>query len=72
MPVILNPDFVFMNEVTTVTVQPCTSKAKQWFEKHVQTEPWQWNNGVLVVDPRYAPVLREAVKAQGFVVAGRD
>jgi hypothetical protein len=42
--------------------------AKQWFEKNVQSEPFQWFGDSLVVDHRFAWALGKGMKDAGFTL----
>jgi hypothetical protein len=38
------------NEQGLILFRPVTPAGRAWLEAHVQVEPWQWQEGVLVVD----------------------
>jgi hypothetical protein len=44
------PDVIVENQKGLVLFRPVTPAGRAWLETHVQVEPWQWQEGVLVVD----------------------
>lgn len=50
-----------------VLVRPETPAAHRWLRKHVAGES-TWSDGQLVVEPRYAPELVEAMRGAGLEV----
>lgn len=59
-------DFEVRNHGTIILFTPLTDEARQWLEEHVASEPYQWFDGSLSVDHRYAPGLREQIDEAGF------
>ena len=49
-------------------VQPVTQEAKDWIEKNVQTEDWQWFGTALCVDQHYIESLLRGMQDDGLVI----
>jgi hypothetical protein len=42
--------------------------ARQWLDENVVSEPWQWVQGALCAEPRFARDLLVEVEAAGFEI----
>ena len=62
-------DVLARDEGTIVEFMPVSRAAKQWFNKNVQSESWQWLGDWLCVDHRVAPDLIAGLEEDGLVVA---
>ncbi len=45
--------------------KPLTDAGRDWLHEHTETESWQWWNGALVVEHRYAGQLALAAVEKG-------
>jgi len=65
----ITPDVLVCNEGTVFVFCPLTSRARQWIDENVLTEPWQWFGNALVVEQRYAWGLGQGMKDAGLRLA---
>ncbi len=61
-------DVLVENQGTIWVFRPLSDEAQEWIDEHVQSEPWQWFGGGLVVDHRYGPPLAEGMQEAGLVL----
>jgi hypothetical protein len=61
------PDVLVANAFTTFVFTPMTVRAKEWFDEHVESEPWQWLGASMVVETRYGWGLAAGLKAAGLL-----
>jgi hypothetical protein len=61
-------DVELCNGGTVFLFRPVTKPAQEWFADNVESEPWQWSNGSLGVDHRYAEDLLDGIASAGFDV----
>jgi hypothetical protein len=62
------PDVLVSNAFTTFVFTPLTTRAKEWVEANVHSEPWQWLGASLVVETRFACGLAQGMKDAGLVL----
>jgi hypothetical protein len=61
-------DVLVADAFTTFVFTPMTARAKDWFDEHVESEPWQWLGASMVVETRYAWGLAAGMKDAGLVL----
>ena len=62
-------DFQIADHGTIISIRPLSEAARQWVEENVVAEPWQWLNGALCAEPRFARDLVEEIAAAGFEIS---
>lgn len=62
-------DVVVTPNGSVVGFRLITPAAHEWVEENVQSEPYQWLGGSLVVDWRFAASLRDGMEAAGLLVS---
>jgi hypothetical protein len=59
-------DVTIINEGSLIGFQLNTLAARQWFEKNVGADGWQWMGTTLWVDRRYAHPLADGIAEAGL------
>ena len=62
-------DFLIADHGSIITIRPASEAARQWLSENVVSEPWQWLDGALCVDPRCARDLIDEIAAAGFEIS---
>ena len=62
-------DFQIADHGTVISVRPLNEAARQWLQENVVSEPWQWVEGALCVEPRFARDLIVEIEQAGFTVS---
>ena len=47
-------DFQIADQGSIFLIRPLTEAARQWLDENVVSEPWQWVEGSLCVETRFA------------------
>ena len=53
---------------TIISIQPLNEAACQWLDENVVSEPWQWVQGALCVETRFARDLVNEIEEAGFEI----
>jgi hypothetical protein len=61
-------DFSISDHGTVISIRPRNEAARQWLDENVISEPWQWVQGALCVEVRFARDLIIEIEQAGFVV----
>ena len=61
-------DFQIADQGTIILIRPLNAAARQWLDENVVSEPWQWVQGALCVETRFARDLLSEIEEAGFVV----
>lgn len=62
-------DFSISDQGSIFLIRPLNEAARQWLNENVVAEAWQWAQGALCVETRFArDLVREIVEA-GFEVS---
>jgi len=61
-------DFQITDQGTVFLIRPLDETARQWLNENVVSEPWQWVQGALCVEARFARDLIIEIEQAGFVV----
>jgi hypothetical protein len=61
-------DFSISDHGTVISIRPLNEAAPQWLDENVISEPWQWVQGALCVEVRFARDLIIEIEQAGFVV----
>lgn len=61
-------DIQLHNEGSLVGFLPLTEEGRTWLREEVQAEPWQFANGVLLIDHRMAAPILEAASDDGLIL----
>jgi hypothetical protein len=61
-------DFQITDQGTIILIRPLNAAARQWLDENVVAEPWQWVQGALCVEVRFARDLIIEIEQAGFVV----
>ena len=61
-------DFSISDHGTVISIRPLNDVARQWLDENVVAEPWQWVQGALCVDARFARDLIIEIKEAGFEI----
>jgi hypothetical protein len=62
-------DFQIADHGTIICVRPLNDAALQWIDENVVSEPWQWVQGALCVEARFARDLILEIEEAGFEIA---
>ena len=62
-------DFQIADRGTIICVRPLNDAAHQWLYQNVVSEPWQWVQGALCVEARFARDLIIEIEEAGFQIA---
>jgi hypothetical protein len=61
-------DFQIADQVSIFLIRPLTEAARQWLDENVVSEPWQWVQGALCVETRFARDLIIEIEEAGFEI----
>ena len=61
-------DFQIADRGTVFTIRPLNETARQWLDENVVSEPWQWVQGALCVETRFARDLIIEIEEAGFEI----
>jgi hypothetical protein len=61
-------DFQIADHGTIISIRPLNPAARQWLDENVVSEPWQWVQGALCVETRFARVLVVELEEGGFEI----
>lgn len=61
-------DFIVTDYGSFASVHPRTALAREWIDRNVASESWQWRDDSLCVDGRFAANLVAGMVAAGFEV----
>ena len=62
-------DFQISDHGTVITIRPLSEAARQWLDENVVAEPWQWLDGALCAEHRFARDLVDEIAAAGFEIS---
>jgi hypothetical protein len=65
-------DVHVLDQGSMVIFVPLSEAAQNWFKENVSSESWQWVNGGLCVDHRYARDLIEGLVSAGMELEGME
>src|SRR5204862_8065397 len=65
----LMSDFQIADHGTVISIRPLNEAARQWLEENVVSEPWQWVQGALCVEARFARDLLREIEEAGFEIS---
>ena len=61
-------DFQIADYGSIISIQPLNGAARQWLYENVVSEPWQWVEGALCVEARFARDLIIEIEEAGFEI----
>ena len=61
-------DFQIADQGSILLFRPLTEAARQWLDENVVAEPWQWVQGALCVEARFALDLIIEIEEAGFEI----
>jgi hypothetical protein len=61
-------DFSISDHGTIFLIRPLNEAACQWLDENVVSEPWQWVQGALCVEARFARDLIIEIEQAGFEI----
>jgi hypothetical protein len=56
------PDLLVRNDFTIWVFTPMTTRGRVWLDSHLDSAPWQWVGGALLVDHRMGQELIELAR----------
>ena len=62
-------DFSISDHGTVISIRPLNELARQWLDENVVSEPWQWVQGALCVEARFARDLIIEIEQAGLTVS---
>ena len=62
-------DFQIADHGTVISIRPLNDAARQWLAQNVVSEPWQWVQGALCVEARFARDLVLEIEEAGFEIS---
>ena len=62
-------DFQIADRGSIISIRPLNEAARQWLDENVVSEPWQWVQGALCVEARFARDLIIEIEEAGFEIA---
>jgi hypothetical protein len=62
-------DFQIADHGSIISIRPLNEPACQWLQENVVSEPWQWVQGALCVEPRFARDLLIEIEEAGFEIS---
>jgi hypothetical protein len=65
-------DFQITDQGTIILIRPLNAAARQWLDENVISEPWQWVQGALCVEARFARDIIIEIEEAGFEVTRRS
>ena len=60
--------FQIADQGTIILIRPLNKTARQWLDENVVAEPWQWVQGALCVEARFARDLLIEIEEAGFSI----
>lgn len=66
----IQPDLLFTNHGSVVTLQPLTDTGKEWVKDNIPLEDWQSSERI-AVEPRYVANIVEGAQGDGLEVSLR-
>ena len=61
-------DFSISDQGSIFLIRPLNEAARQWLDENVVSEPWQWVEGALCVEIRFACDLVLEIEEAGFEI----
>ena len=61
-------DFQIADHGSIISIRPLNEVACQWLHENVVSESWQWVQGALYVEPRFARALIIEIEEAGFEI----
>ena len=61
-------DFQIADHGTVISIRPLNDAARQWLDGNVVSELWQWVQGALCVEARFARDLLREIEEAGFEI----
>jgi hypothetical protein len=62
-------DFQIADHGTVISIRPLNDAAREWLNENVVSEPWQWVQGALCVEARFARDLLKEIEEAGFEIS---
>ena len=62
-------DFQITDQSSIFLIRPLNPAARQWLDENVVSELWQWLEGALCVEARFARDLIIEIEQAGFTVS---
>ena len=62
-------DFSISAQGSIFSIRPLNKAARQWLDENVVSEPWQWVQGALCVEARFARDLVIEIADAGFEIS---
>jgi len=62
-------DFQIADHGTVISIRPLNEAARQWLDENVVSDPWQWVEGALCVEARFARDLIIEIEQASFTVS---
>ena len=62
-------DFQIIDQSSIFLIRPLNEAARQWLDENVVSEPWQWVQGALCVEARFARDLLREIEEAGFEIS---
>ena len=62
-------DFQITDQGSIFFIRPLNEAARQWLDENVVSEPWQWVEGALCVEARFARDLIIEIEQAGFKIS---
>src|SRR5205814_10729008 len=62
-------DFSISDQGSIFLIRPLNEAARQWLDENVAAEPWQWVQGALCVEARFARDLIIEIEEAGFEIS---
>ena len=62
-------DFQISDHGSIITIRPVSEAAHQWLDENVDAEPWQWLDGALCAEHRFAHDLVHEITDAGFEIS---
>ena len=61
-------NFQITDQGSIFLIRPLNEAARRWLDENVVSEPWQWVEGALCVEPRLARDLVIEIAEAGFEI----
>ena len=61
-------DFTISDQGSIFLIRPLNDPARQWLDENVVSELWQWVQGALCVEARFASDLLKEIEEAGFEI----
>jgi hypothetical protein len=62
-------DFQIADHGTVISIRPLNPAARHWLDENVISEPWQWVQGALCIEARFARDLIIEIEQAGLTVS---